>query len=209
MANTSAARLSGLLSDILDLARIESGKLAIQALADYQVAKQEGRDADAANHEVILRENYAHFGYGYLEKGEDLIPNVPLTFYSFHLMVLIGLYFILFFVIVWYYTQKKKIKNTKWLLQVSLWSIPLAYLAAQLGWIVAEFGRQPWTIQDVLPLETAVSAVSAGNVITTFILFTLIFTVLLIAEVTIMVKQIKKGPDETETTVEPKAEVVY
>jgi len=68
------------------------GQKAIQALADYQVAKEEGRDADAANHESTLKENYAHFGYGYLEAGEDLIPNVPLTFYSFHVMVIIGFY---------------------------------------------------------------------------------------------------------------------
>ena len=78
---------------------------------------------------------------------------------------------------------------------IGLWSIPLAYLAGQFGWVVAEVGRQPWTIQDVLPVQAAVSGVAAGNVITTFILFAVLFTVLLIAEVTIMLKQIRKGPD--------------
>ncbi|MGI6046794.1 MAG: cytochrome ubiquinol oxidase subunit I [Petrimonas sp.] len=171
------------------------GQIAIEALANYQVAKKEGRDTDAANFETTLRENYAYFGYGYLDTEEDLIPNVPLTFYSFHIMVLIGAYFILFFAVVLYFYRKKKIHTAKWLQYVALWSIPLSYLAGQLGWVVAEVGRQPWTIQDVLPVQAAVSAVSSGNVTTTFILFAILFTALLIAEVTIMVKQIKKGPE--------------
>src|SRR5690554_6582976 len=175
------------------------GRRAIQALADYQTAREEGRDTDAANHETILRENYAHFGYGYLENGEDLIPNVPLTFYSFHLMVMIGMYYILFFMIILYFIYKKSMNTTRWLQYVALWSIPLAYLAGQLGWVVAEVGRQPWTIQDILPVQAAASAVTTGNVKTTFFMFAVLFTGLLIAEVTIMVKQIKKGPDTITT----------
>lgn len=171
------------------------GKIAIQALADYQTAMEEGRDADAANHETILKENYAHFGYGYLETGEDLIPPVPLTFYSFRLMVIIGCYSILFFAIVLYFIYRKDLRNTKWLQYVALWSIPLPFIAGQLGWLVAEMGRQPWTIQDILPVQVAASAVSSGNIITTFIIFTVLFTGMLIAEVTIMVKQFRKGPD--------------
>ena len=171
------------------------GKIAIQALADYQVAKAEGRDTDAANHEAILRDNYAHFGYGYLETGEDMIPHVPITFYSFHLMVIIGMYFILFFLVVLYYLYKKDMRETRWLQYVALWSIPLTYIAGQLGWIVAEMGRQPWTIQDILPVHTSASAVSTGHVITTFTMFAVLFTALLAANITIMVKQIKKGPE--------------
>ncbi|WP_298653319.1 cytochrome ubiquinol oxidase subunit I [uncultured Proteiniphilum sp.] len=171
------------------------GQIAIQALADYQTAMAEGRDADAANHETILRENYAHFGYGYLETGKDLIPDVPLTFYTFHLMVIIGFYSILFFAILLYFIYKKELSNTKWLQYIALWSIPLPIIAGQAGWIVAEVGRQPWTIQDILPVQVAASAVSPGNIIATFIIFTVLFTGMLIAEVTIMVKQIKKGPD--------------
>ena len=67
--------------------------------------------------------------------------------------------------------------------------------------MVAEVGRQSWTIQDVLPVRAATSAVSSGNVMTTFILFAVLFTALLIAEVTIMVKEIKKGP--AMTNVQP------
>lgn len=171
------------------------GQKAIQALADYQTAMAEGRDADAANHEIILRENYAHFGYGYLESGEDLVPNVPLSFYTFHLMVVIGFYSILFFGILLYFIYKKDLNNTKWLLYITLWGIPLPFIAAEAGWIVAEVGRQPWTIQDILPVHIAASAVSPGNIIATFVIFTVLFTGMLVAEAVIMVKQIKKGPD--------------
>ncbi|HBG41190.1 MAG TPA: cytochrome ubiquinol oxidase subunit I [Porphyromonadaceae bacterium] len=175
--------------------RKERGEKAIQALADYKTATAEGRLDDAAQHKRILDENYAHFGYGYLESEADLVPDVPLTFYTFHLMVIIGCYFILFFLIVWYFVHKKKMHTERWLQYVALWSIPLAYIAGQCGWAVAEMGRQPWTIQDVLPVQTAVSAVATGNIVATFILFAIIFTGMLVAEVTIMVKQIKKGPD--------------
>ena len=61
------------------LFRTQERGLKATRLADYQMAKEEGRDADAANHEIILRENHAHFGYGYLETEEDMIPNIPLT----------------------------------------------------------------------------------------------------------------------------------
>lgn len=174
-------------------AKKEKGKKAVEALANFQTVKKEGRDT--SEYEQALKENYAYFGYGYLDKPEDIVPNVPLTFYSFHLMVMIGLYFILMFAIVWYYHGKKKMETTRWLQYVALWSIPLAYLAGQFGWIVAEVGRQPWTIQDVLPVNAAVSGLATGNVVITFMLFVLLFTALLIAEITIMVKQIKKGPE--------------
>ena len=169
----------------------ERGLTAHQALADYQQAKEEGRDTDAAGHLEVIRENYNHFGYGFLEKEEDMIPNVPLTFYAFHYMVLVGGYLILYFAFVWYLHRKKKLENMRWLHIVSLINIALTYLATQLGWVVAEAGRQPWTIQDILPVSAAASAVSAGHVKTTFFLFAILFTALLVAEVTIMLKQIK------------------
>lgn len=173
----------------------DRGRIAIKALADYQTAKKEGRDSDAANYEKTLQENYSYFGYGYLDKPEDLIPNVPFIFYTFHIMVMIGGYFILFFAVIWYYHKKGLLQSNRWLLQIGLWSILLAYIASQAGWIVAEVGRQPWAIQDVLPVQAAVSSLSAGSVITTFVLFFVLFTALLIAEINIMLKQIKKGPE--------------
>jgi len=173
-----------------------SGKAAIQSLANYQLAVNNKDTAAAALHKAQLKENYPQFGYGYLDRPEQLIPHVPTVFYSFHAMVMLGMYFILLFSLVLFYTYKKKIENANWLLRASLWSIPLGYIAGELGWAVAEVGRQPWAIQDVLPLQAAISSISTDSVKITFFLFLILFTALLIAEIRIMLKQIKKGPEE-------------
>jgi len=73
--------------------------------------------------------------------------------------------------------------------------VPLAYIASESGWLVAEFGRQPWTIQDMLPTWAAVSDLSAGSVALTFFLFLILFTTMLAVEINILLKQIKKGPE--------------
>lgn len=172
------------------------GKKALQALNDYQSAQAEKNDSLAAVHKAILVENYKYFGYGYLEKPQDLIPNVALTFYSFHIMVMLGMFFLGLFVLVFFMQWKKKLENARWLLWTALFTIPLGYLASQLGWVVAEVGRQPWAIQEILPVQAAVSSVSTGSVKITFFLFLFLFTALLIAEVRIMIKQIQKGPED-------------
>ena len=83
----------------------------------------------------------------------------------------------------------------RWLQRVALWTIPLAYIGSQAGWVVAEVGRQPWTIQDMLPVGAAISKLQTGSVQLTFFIFLLLFTVLLFPEIGIMLKAIKKGPE--------------
>lgn len=125
-----------------------------------------------------------------------MVPHVGLLFWSFRVMVGLGMYFILFFLVILVLVWKKQLAKLNWLHWIALWSIPLAYIASQAGWIVAEMGRQPWTIQDMLPVNAAVSKLETGSVQTTFFIFLVMFTVLLIAEIGIMVKAIRKGPDE-------------
>lgn len=173
-----------------------SGRQAIEALKEYRIAKEAKNDSLAAAHKAVLDANFQNFGYGYLEKPSDIIPNVALTFYSFHIMVALGFWFLLLFALLLFILWRKKLENAKWLHWAALLTIPLGYVASQTGWIVAEFGRQPWAIQDVLPVQAALSSVSAGSVMITFFLFLSLFTALLIAEVRIMVKQIQKGPGE-------------
>jgi cytochrome bd ubiquinol oxidase subunit I len=170
------------------------GKAAIQSLANYQKAVTAKDTAAATLHKAKLKENYAQFGYGYIDKAEDLIPNVPTVFYSFHIMVILGMFFIVLFAVVLFFHNSDKIEQTKWLLWVSILSIPLGYIAGELGWAVAEVGRQPWAIQDVLPLKAAISNISTYSVKITFFLFLILFSALLVAEIRIMLKQIKKGP---------------
>ena len=134
-------------------------------------------------------------GNTYIEEPEDLVPNVPLTFYAFHIMVALGMFFILLFVLYIIFEWKNLIirDKHKWLLWIGIISVPLVYICSQSGWIVAEVGRQPWTIQNLLPVNAAVSGVGSGNVLTTLIIFAVLFTAMLCVEISIMLKQIKKG----------------
>lgn len=171
------------------------GKAAIQSLALYQKSVNSKDTAGAIANKAQLKINYPQFGYGYIDKAETMIPNVPTVFYSFHIMVILGFYFILLFGLVLYFVNVKQIQKASWLLWVCVWTIPLGYVAGELGWAVAEVGRQPWAIQDVLPLNAAISNISSDSVKITFFLFLALFTALLLAEVRIMLKQIKKGPE--------------
>jgi len=135
-------------------------------------------------------------GYGYLNRVDDVVPNVPMTFYAFHVMVSFGFWFIFLFIVVLYFAMTNELEQKRWFLKLALWSLPLGYVAQQAGWIVAEVGRQPWAIQDMLPVGMATSQISSGSVMFTFWMFAILFTALLIAEVKIMTKQIKIGPKE-------------
>ena len=85
---------------------------------------------------------------------------------------------------------KGKLEQARWMHWLGLASIPMVYAAGQAGWVVAEVGRQPWAIQDLLPVNAAVSQLSSSSVMVTFFLFLVTFTVLLIAEVKILCKAI-------------------
>lgn len=175
--------------------KINMGRVAIAALRRYTEAREAGNKEEMISARAELEKNFKYFGYGYLNDTQSLIPNVPLTFYSFHIMVLLGGLFLLFFLVVLHFTWKRKLKS-RWLLVTSILMIPLVYICSQAGWIVAEVGRQPWVIQDIMPTVSAVSRIDASAVQVTFIIFALLFTVLLVAEMSIMFKQIKLGPKE-------------
>lgn len=180
------------------------GRKAQDALRNYRTArlnfKRTGNQADsiaASGYNEELQKHFAYFGYGYFDKPEEVIPNVPITYYSFRIMVSLGGAFILLFAaLCWFvYRGKRAINQYRWLMWSSLLLAPMAWVASQSGWIVAEVGRQPWTIQNLLPVRAAVSQLETSSVIITFSLFAFLFTVMLIAELNIMRKAIKAGPD--------------
>ncbi len=175
--------------------RIDKGKIAIQALKDYKLAKDNNDTAAMATHKSILEANFKDFGYGYLEKPTDAIPPVALTFYSFHIMVALGSLFFLLFIATLYLTMANDIEKFRKILWLCLLCIPLGYIAAEAGWIVAEVGRQPWAIQDLMPVHIAATELGKVNVQISFWIFAVLFTALLIAEIKIMLTQIKKGFD--------------
>lgn len=176
--------------------RSEKGLVAITALGEYKEAKKAGNDSLAAAALARFKENYPHFGYGYYAGRDihELVPSVPTSFYSFRIMVGLGFHFLALFIVVFLLTMKNRIASKRFILYTALWTIPLAYIASMLGWVVAEVGRQPWVIQDILPTIAAVSQVGSSSVQITFWMFALIFTGLLIAEIAIMTRQIRKGP---------------
>ena len=175
--------------------RIKMGETAITALKAFQQAREEKNDSLAAINLNIFQQNYKYFGYGYFKDPYNLIPNVPLVFYSFHTMVGLGFLFLILFALGIFYSVKDKLHTKRWLLYIALWTIPLAWLASEAGWLVNEMGRQPWVIQNLMPTSTAVSNINATSVMITFFLFAVTFTVLLIAEIRIMLNQIKQLKD--------------
>ena len=176
--------------------KIDEGKKAVAALKAYKEAKKSGDKERAKAALERFRAHEKYLGYGYLEKPEDAVPNIALTFYSFHTMVGLGTWFLILLILTLYYTMINEIEKKRWVLYAALWSIPLAYVAHEMGWIVAEVGRQPWAIQDLLPVGMAASNLASTSVMITFWLFAILFTGLLIAEVKIMTTQIKNGPEE-------------
>lgn len=184
--------------------RKQRGETARQALLGYKKAVENGdtKTAEELKNKFTspdFREDYfRYFGYAYIDKPEDTIPDIQVAFYTFHLMVILGFLFIAQFLVVLWLLFRGTIQNNKWLLWMMLLSIPLPYLASELGWVVAEMGRQPWIIQDLMPVHMGVTNLKAGNVQVTFWLFAVLFTALLAAEVSIMVKQIRKGPAKKE-----------
>ena len=138
-----------------------------------------------------------YFGYGHIQKAEDLVPPVDIVFWSFRLMVGLGGLLMLIVLLFAWYDRRGKLADTRWLLKAGLWSIPCVYIAGQAGWTVAEVGRQPWIIQDMLPINAGISNLQSSSVIITFFLFAAIFTVLLIAEVSILTKAIKNHNSES------------
>ena len=177
--------------------KMARGRKALDALATYRELKEEYPDS-AAVFRAILDENVQYMGYGHLEKPEDVIPPVPVVFWAFRLMVGLGMLLALILLINGWLAWKDKLERQRWLLWIALFCIPLVYICGQCGWIVAEVGRQPWTIQGLLPVNVAISSLSAGAVKTTFFLFLAIFALFLIIEIRIMLGAIKKGPQISE-----------
>jgi cytochrome d ubiquinol oxidase subunit I len=176
--------------------KMARGKEAVVSLDAYKQAKKAGNGEEAATHLAAFDKNKEYLGYGYLNKAEEAVPPVALSFNAFHVMVFLGTLFPLIFFGYLYYIMKNKLEEKRWLLGFGTITYVLGLIASQAGWVVAEVGRQPWSIQDLLPVTIARTNLTSGTVQTTFFMFLVLFTLLLIAEISIMVKQINIGPEE-------------
>ena len=172
--------------------KMAMGRQALDALAVYRGTDDPALKAEAR---AILDANVQYMGYGHLEKPEDVVPPVGVVFWAFRFMIglgmLIALVLLLSLIAIW----KDKLGAWKWLLWATIICIPLVYICGQSGWVVAEVGRQPWTIQGLLPVNVAISSLSTGAVKTTFFVFLAVFALFLAIEIRIMVRAIGKGPE--------------
>ncbi len=203
---------SGVLPGINDLVddgeqRVRSGLIAYDALQRLR----QNRDDAAARAE--LEERVDDLGYALLlrryvedprtatpeqirQAALDLIPDVPVLFWAFRFMVAIGFFQILLFALAFWFATKRTLDRHRWFLWLALFSLPLPWIASQLGWIVAEYGRQPWIIEGVMPTFFGASNIPAGNVWMSLAGFVLFYTGLAVVDLFLMLRYIRIGPTE-------------
>ncbi|NVK20353.1 MAG: cytochrome ubiquinol oxidase subunit I [Methylocystaceae bacterium] len=190
--------------------RIRSGMIAYGEL--QKIRKGDKSEAVMAKFE----EHKVDLGYGLLLKTytpnvvdateeqialavEDTIPAVAPLFWSFRFMVALGFAMLGLFAATFYFTIKRNIHEQRWLLKALLWSIPMPWLACEMGWFVAEYGRQPWAIGEILPTSLATSSLTTGDLIFSLVGFITFYTFLLCIEMYLMFKFARKGPASLHT----------
>ncbi|MBP9941886.1 MAG: cytochrome ubiquinol oxidase subunit I [Comamonas sp.] len=191
--------------------RITSGIKAYDALQTIRSFKKQ---ADVPADVVTTFEDHgANLGYALLlmrytedprkatpaqiqQAAQDTVPPVGPLFWSFRIMVALGMFFIALTATFFVLSACRKLDAYPWLLKVAVMAIPLPWIAAECGWIVAELGRQPWIIEGVLPTAMAVSNLGAGTVLMTIVMFVAIYTVMFGIEMVLMRKAILTGPSE-------------
>jgi cytochrome d ubiquinol oxidase subunit I len=129
----------------------------------------------------------------------DTIPNVATVFWSFRIMVACGFLMFALFACAFWASARKNEEQKPWLLRWALYSLPLPWLAAQAGWIVAEHGRQPWSIAEVLPVHLSTSTISAGDVLGSLLALLAFYSLLLVIEMYLMIKFVRLGPSSLHT----------
>ena len=124
----------------------------------------------------------------------DTVPSVAPIFWSFRVMVGLGFFFIGLFTIGFYLAARRRVAQSRTFLKIALWTLPLPWVAAEMGWFVAEHGRQPWSIEGVLPTFLAVSPIPVSSVATSLAGFIIFYTVLAVIDVFLLKKYVKLGP---------------
>lgn len=190
--------------------RIRNGKIAYQALQELRAGN---------NSEQVIEEFEQHkrdLGYGLLLKkytsnvidasedhiqqaARETIPKVWPLFWTFRIMVAAGFFMLFVFAVAFFYCAKRQAGQKKWLLRVAMWSIPLPWIAAEAGWFVAEYGRQPWSIGEVLPTRLSTSSLAASDLWMSLSGFIVFYTLLLIAELYLMFYYARRGPSTLHT----------
>jgi cytochrome d ubiquinol oxidase subunit I len=133
------------------------------------------------------------------QAASDTIPNVFALFWSFRVMVAMAFLMFFIFAASFYFNIKRSMEKQTWLLRLALYAIPAPWLAAEMGWVVAEMGRQPWTISGILPTHLSTSSLSTGNLYFSLAGFIGFYTLLLVIELYLMFKYARLGPSSLHT----------
>ena len=185
--------------------RIRSGMIAYGALRKLRSGDTQPATKD------LFSQHKDDLGYGLLLKryapdvvnaseeqiklaAKGTIPNVAAMFWVFRIMVGLGFLLLALFATSFYYCAKRTAGKKNWLMRTALYAIPLPWLAAESGWFVAEYGRQPWAIGEILPTSLATSTLSTGDLIFSLSGFIGFYTLLLVAELYLMFKYARLGP---------------
>ena len=186
--------------------KVENGIPAVQAL---QVLSKNPKDAAAL---AQFKAHEQDLGYGFLvqryapdlqhvtpqqvqQAARDSIPPVAAVFWSFRLMVGFGLLMLAYFVLAVIYTLRNRVQDQRWFLRAAVWMIPVPFLANETGWLVAELGRQPWTVYGVLPTWMSASTHSVGYMAFSLIGFVTLYSAFIVVEMFLMLRAIRHGPD--------------
>jgi cytochrome d ubiquinol oxidase subunit I len=133
------------------------------------------------------------------QAASDTIPNVFALFWSFRVMVAMAFLMFFIFAASFYFTIKRSMEKQTWLLRLALYAIPAPWIAAEMGWLVAEMGRQPWTISGILPTHLSTSSLTTGNLYFSLAGFIGFYTLLLVVEMYLMFKYARLGPSSLHT----------
>jgi cytochrome d ubiquinol oxidase subunit I len=194
--------------------RVENGIPAVQALQDLS---RNPNDTDAL---AQFKAHEADLGYGFLaqryasnvgaitpaqvqQAARDSIPPVAAVFWSFRFMVGFGLLMLAFFVLAMIYTMRNQVQEKRWFLTAAVWMIPVPFLANEAGWLVAELGRQPWTVFGVLPTWMSVSSHSVGYMVFSLTGFVVLYSIFIAVEMYLMVRSIRQGPGTIDQVADP------
>ncbi|MDR3412470.1 MAG: cytochrome ubiquinol oxidase subunit I [Formivibrio sp.] len=194
----------------LNRARIEKGQKAVIAL---EALRSDPKDETV---KAVFNQYKDDIGFGLLLKkyvanvrdatpaimdkaAEETIPRVAPMFWSFRLMVALGLGFLVLFSWAFWASAHNRVENNRRLLKTALFFIPAPWIACELGWIVAEYGRQPWTIYGVLPTHLSTSSLTVGSIVFSLGGFIVFYTCLLVAEMYLMFKYARLGPSSLGT----------
>ncbi|QPT39160.1 Cytochrome d ubiquinol oxidase subunit 1 [Oligella ureolytica] len=208
--------LDQVMPGINELVERNHGRIT-QGIDSYEALQRFKSDPHDLESRAYFMENWRDLGYGLLLKkyrddienatpeeihqaALDTVPNVAPLFYAFRIMVVLGIYFILFFALTLWLSIKGRIADSPRTLKLAMWGVATPWIAIECGWFVAEYGRQPWAIDGILPTHYAVSHLSVTSLLISLSIYIILYTIIFIIGTKVMLHAIKKGPEELAPT---------